>query len=185
MDWIMMPFEAIPLVLLSTIGIYMTVILFTRISGLRTFAKMSSFDFAMTVAVGSLIAGTITTENPPLFQSIVALAGLYILQLLVAYLRKKGYKFIKIVDNQPLLLMDGPTMLEDNMAKAHVTHEDLLEKLRESNITRFEQIKAVVFETTGDVSVLSDKETEQILDFGLIENVKGANSVNKGSKASV
>jgi uncharacterized membrane protein YcaP (DUF421 family) len=184
MDWIVMPFEVVPLVLLSTAGIYVTVILFTRISGLRTFAKMSSFDFAMTVAVGSLIATTITLENPPLFQSIVALAGLYILQLLVAYLRKKGYEFIRVVDNQPLLLMDGSTMLEDNMAKAHVTHEDLLEKLRESNITRFDQIKAVVFETTGDVSVLSDKEPGQILDFGLIENVKGANAIKKSNAST-
>lgn len=178
MDWITMPLDAVPYILLSTTGIYITVILFTRISGLRTFSKMSSFDFAMTVAVGSLIATTITLKSPPLLQSILALAALYILQKTVSYIRKKGYKFGKIVDNQPLLLMKGSAVLKDNLSKADVTYEDLLEKLREANITRFDQIKAVVFETTGDVSVLSDKEAGDDLDFGLIENVKGAHVLN-------
>ncbi len=66
---------------------------------------------------------------------------------------------------------------------ADVTHEDLLEKLREANITRFDQVRAVVFETTGDVSVLSDKEPGAGLDFGLIENVRGAHLLeNKDDK---
>lgn len=178
-----MPFEAVPYVLLSTAGIYLTVILFTRISGLRTFSKMSSFDFAMTVAVGSLIATTITMKSPPLLQSVLALAALYVLQKMVSYLRKKGYTFGKLVDNQPLLLMDGSAILEDNLEMADVTHEDLLEKLREANITRFDQVRAVVFETTGDVSVLSDKgESSGDLDFGLIENVKGAHLLEKEDK---
>lgn len=174
MDWITMPLESVPYILLSTAGIYITVIFFTRISGLRTFSKMSSFDFAMTVAVGSLIATTITMKNPPLLQSVLALAGLYVLQKMVSFIRKKGYTFGKVVDNQPLLLMKGSVILKDNLAKADVTHEDLLEKLREANVTRFDQVKAVVFETTGDVSVLSDRESGHDLDFGLIENVRDA-----------
>lgn len=172
MDWITMPLDAIPKVLITTAGIYLSVIVFTRIAGLRSFSKMSGFDFAMTVAVGSLIATTITSQNPPLFQSVVALAGLYLLQTGVAYARTKGYEFIKVVDNRPLLLMDGPRMLEENMRKAQVTRDDLLQKIREANVTHMDQIKAVIFETTGDVSVLHDRQPEQALDTTLIHNVR-------------
>ncbi|MFN2557714.1 MAG: hypothetical protein ABR592_12780 [Nitriliruptorales bacterium] len=40
------------LAVLSTLGIFISTIVYTRITGLRSFSKMSSFDFAITVAVG-------------------------------------------------------------------------------------------------------------------------------------
>jgi uncharacterized membrane protein YcaP (DUF421 family) len=182
MDWFTMPISVIPNVLLSVTGIYIAVILFTRLAGLRSFSKMSSFDFAMTVAVGSLMASTILSENPPLFQAIIALGGLYGLQMIIAYLRTKRYKFIAVVDNQPLMLMNRQGIIEENMRQAHVTRNDLLEKLREANVIHFSQVEAVIFETTGDISVLSraPKPADQ-LDSRIIENVikSAANSENQ------
>jgi uncharacterized membrane protein YcaP (DUF421 family) len=63
-----------------------------------------------------------------------------------------------LVDNAPLLLMDGRGVLEDNLASARVTHDDLRAKLRDANVLDTGQIHAVVFETTGDVSVLHGDE---------------------------
>lgn len=174
MDWFTMPVSVIPKVLLSVTGIYIAVILFTRLAGLRSFSKISSFDFAMTVAVGSLMATTILSKDPPLFQAIIALGGLYALQMIIAFLRTKGYKFIAIVDNKPLLLMDKQGIIEENLQQAHVTHNDLLEKLREANVIHFSQVEAVIFETTGDISVLSRApEPTDRLDNRIIENVIG------------
>lgn len=61
------------------------------------------------------------------------------------------------MDNSPLLLMDGATVLENNLRKARVTRGDLRSKLREANVTRLSQVKAVVFETTGNISVLHER----------------------------
>lgn len=46
----------IGLVVLSSLAILIAVVAFVRIIGLRSFSKMSSFDFAVTVAMGSLLA---------------------------------------------------------------------------------------------------------------------------------
>ena len=43
-------------VIVSLVVIFGIIILITRVSGLRTFAKMSSFDFASTIAIGSILA---------------------------------------------------------------------------------------------------------------------------------
>jgi uncharacterized membrane protein YcaP (DUF421 family) len=66
--------------------------------------------------------------------------------------------------------MDGATILEDNLRKARVTRGDLRSKLREANVTDLSQLKAVVFETTGDISVLH-KEDGQSLDLWLMKDV--------------
>lgn len=170
--WLITSWSAVLMVILTTIGIYITLIVYTRLAGLRSFSKMSSFDFAMTVAVGSLIASTILTQNPPLIQAMVALAMLYILQMTVARLRGTSQAISRAVDNQPLLLMRGSEILEKNLKEAKVTHDDLRAKLREANVTQLSQVKAVVMETTGDVSVLHHEDEEHTLDLVLLKDVR-------------
>lgn len=172
-SWITTTWTDIVMVLISSIGIYIAVILFTRISGLRSFSKMSSFDFAMTVAVGSLIATTIVMANPPLLQAMVALAALYVLQIGVAKLRGSSNFIDNLVDNQPVLLMRGTEILDENMKSTKVTYDDLRAKLREANVTQLLQVKAVVMEATGDISVLHNDDPEHELDDELLSNVKG------------
>lgn len=172
-SWIGTTWTAILMVLLSTVGIYITLIVFTRIAGLRSFSKMSTFDFAVTVAIGSLIASTIISDSPPLLQAVAALACLYILQIGVAALRGKSKLFYKMMGNEPLLLMDGTDMLEKNMRLAKVTHDDIRAKLREANVTRYTQVKAVVMEVTGDISVLHHKDKSHKLETDLLEDVRG------------
>lgn len=131
-------------IVLTAIGIYITVIVLTRLAGKRSFSKMSSFDFAMTVAIGSLVATTILSNSVSLLQGIVGIAAVYGLQITVAILRR--FKTIEeMVDNTPLLLMDGEKILYQNLKKARVTEADLRSKLRESNVLELSQIRAVVF----------------------------------------
>ena len=56
--------------------------------------------------------------------------------------------------------MDGNEILEDNLRKARVTKSDLRSKLREANVTRLDQVKSVIFETTGDISVLHKEDNQ-------------------------
>lgn len=137
---------------IAALIIYLVVIMATRVAGLRSFSKMSSFDFAMTVAIGSLIAAA-ASGQVGVGPSATGIAVLYAAQSAVAVLRRHGL-LGGLVDNSPLLLMDGSQVLEDNLASARVTHDDLRAKLREANVRNLEQVHAVVFETTGDVSVL-------------------------------
>lgn len=74
-------------------------------------------------------------------------------QWLIAQLRQRT-NLLAVLENEPLLLMDGPRFLEANMTQARVTRADVLAKLREANVTHLDDVLAVVLETTGDVSVL-------------------------------
>lgn len=152
-EWIGTDWAAIPKIGLSAFVVFVAVIVYTRLVGLRSFAKMSSFDFAMTVAVGSLLGATIVAKNPNLLHGVAALGSVFLLQWLVAAGRRWSV-VSKVVDNQPLLLMCGDNMLHDNMRKARVTEGDIWSKLREANVLSLDQVRAVVFEATGDISVL-------------------------------
>ena len=131
---------------------------------------MSSFDFAMTVAVGSLIATTVLSSTVSLADGALGLLAIYFFQLSAAFFRR--YKpFREAIDNTPLLLMKDGEVLYDNLRKARVTEGDLRTKLREANVTDFSHIQAVVFETTGDMSVLHSPTMEKELKDWLLTDV--------------
>ncbi|MDQ4144877.1 MAG: DUF421 domain-containing protein [Actinomycetota bacterium] len=137
---------------LATLGIFISTVVYTRLTGLRSFSKMSSFDFAITVAIGSLIASVGLTSSA-LLTGVVSLGTLFAMQTGIALLRRVA-KFSKVVDNEPLLLMAGEHMLSDNLRQARITEDDVRAKLREANVLNYEELRAVVLETTGDVSVI-------------------------------
>ncbi len=172
-DWILTSFDIIVPTLISACLVYMIIILYTRIFGLRSFSKMSGFDFAMTIAIGSLLASTAVNKSTTVFQGGTALLALFFLQTAIAFLRRKFTWFSKAVDNKPILLMRGSEILHDNLKKAHVSEDDLRSKLREANVLNYSQVKAVVFETTGDVSVLHSDKDEVHFDLDLLKNVQG------------
>lgn len=158
------------LIILSTFFIYVVVILYTRIFGKRSFSKMSSFDFAMTVAVGSIIASIILSDSVSFLEGALALLCVYGLQLTAAVLRR--YKWFRnMVDNQPTLIMDGEKILYENMKAVRVTEGDLRSKLREANVVKLSEVKAVIFEATGDMVVLH-KENDDVIDDWLLKDVQ-------------
>ena len=172
-SWISTSWMAVWMVVLTTVGIYIGLIALTRLAGLRSFSKMSSFDFAITVAIGSIIASTILAKDPPLLQAMAALGALYAVQMTVASLRGSSSVMSKLVNNEPLLLMRGTDILEENLKEAKVTHADLRAKLREANATQLSQVKAVVMEATGDIAVLHNDDPDHELDDELLQGVRG------------
>ena len=131
-----------------------TVILLLRLNGLRSFSKMSSFDFATTVACGSVIASTVISPDQSVLLGIFALVGLFVVQATVARIRTHTGWAQSLIDNEPILIMEGGKILPDNLRRAKMTEDDLYSKLREANAYDLDRVHAVVFETTGDVSVL-------------------------------
>lgn len=159
--------ESFLLILLSCLGIYVAVIVYTRIFG----SKMSSFDFAMTVAVGSVIATTILSETVNLIEGCIGLLAIYVLQLSAAYLWRYKW-FGNMIDNRPTLLMDGSHLLEKNMKAVRVTRSDIRSKLREANVVNLSEVKAVIFETTGDIVVLHKEHAKDIDEWIMADVIK-------------
>lgn len=149
-----------------TIVALVWIVALVRLVGLRSFSKMTSFDFVATVAAGSLLATAATSDGWIAYvQAIVALGALFAAQYLIARLRKTSDAFEYAVQNEPLLLMRDGVMIEEALKQSRVARSDIIAKLREANALDFSKVRAVVLETTGDISVLhGDTVDERLLD---------------------
>lgn len=147
-------FEAIYRPVIDAVIMVIAIVVMTRVVGLRSFSKMSGFDFAITVAFGSIIAATVLSPDRSFITGIIALAALFSVQMVASNLRVNVDKVENAIDNCPLLLMEGEQIFDENLKKAKITHSDLRAKLREANVLNTKQVRAVILETTGDISVL-------------------------------
>lgn len=168
-------FASLPIlikVLVSVLVIFTVIITITRISGLRTFAKMSSFDFASTIAMGSILASVVINTNQSLLKGGVALAGIVAFQSFFAFMTRKFKILDRWFTNAPMVLMYQGEILHQNLSKTNVGEDDLIAKLREANALNFSEVHAVILESTGDMSVLHSSEDVE-LDDKLLQGVEG------------
>jgi uncharacterized membrane protein YcaP (DUF421 family) len=169
--WMSTDFDSAVITVTSVVAIFVTLIIIVRISGLRTFAKMTSFDFATTIAIGSILASVSISPKNSIGVGIVALIAIVGFQIVFALLQRHVTYFKKAATNTPVILMRNGEINYENLAKCNMIESELIAKLREANVLQFSQVKAAVFESTGDVSVLhtSDDESveleERLLDF--------------------
>ena len=160
-------FDHVPLdilaraLLLSAIALTWVVFV-VRVIGLRTFSKMTAFDFVATVATGSLLAGACQATTWPEFaQPTLAISALLGAQFVIARIRQASDQFEKVVQNEPVILMREGEIFDAALSETRVARADLIAKLREANSLRFLDVRAVVLETTGDISVLHGDTLEQ------------------------
>ena len=172
--WIIGGAEAIFWVPVSLVLLWLVVLGAIRLMGLRSLSKMSGTDFITTVAVGSLLGSAVAAPTPSVAQAAVGLGGLFALMLFAAWVRRHWPGSKRILDNRPVYLMDGPRVLKENLDHANVTLDDLHSKLRESGVWSYEQVVAVVFERTGDVSVLSRDAGECAPEPAIFAGIAGA-----------
>lgn len=146
----------------QTLLAVIAVIVLARINGLRSFSKMASFDFALTVAAGSVLATMMTSAKTP-WPGLVALATLFAARFVISMLRQKWRPMAWMTDNTPLILFYEGQLFEENLALARVTRSEVRAKLREANAISPGCVRAVVLEATGDVSVLHGDTLDQSL----------------------
>ncbi|HEV2079550.1 MAG TPA: YetF domain-containing protein [Allosphingosinicella sp.] len=153
--------------ILTSAAVLWTVLL-VRIVGLRAFSKMTAFDFVATIATGSLIAQAGTRADwSEFFQAMAAIAGVFLIQWLLATARQHSKSLGAVMSNSPVLLMENGEFLDEALAESRVTRSSVIEKLRAANVSDIAKVHAVVLETTGDISVIHGGGFDQSLLTGV------------------
>jgi len=133
---------------------------------------VSGLDFAIAIAIGSVLDSVTRWQTPTLVDGAVALGALSGLQFVVGTLRKRIPGVPPLLDNSSLLLTDGPEVLPGTLRRANVTASDLRAKPRDANVTQLEQVRAVGVESPGDVSVLHAPPEAPALDDEVLADVE-------------
>ncbi|WP_236782543.1 DUF421 domain-containing protein [Allobacillus saliphilus] len=129
---------------------------------------MNMFDLIITVAIGSTFATIILNSKISIFEGIVALVLLTFLQYLVAWLSVRSKLFLNLIKSTPVLLFYEERYKTKAMKVNRVHRSEILQSVREQGIGSLDQVKAVVMETNGSLSIIRKSENN---DENALQNV--------------
>ncbi len=146
--------EDVVRIIIIAISSYIGVVVLLRISGKRTLSKWNSFDFIVTIALGSVLASLILSKDVSLSEGITALAVLILLQFIVTKISVHSKFMRDVVKGEPTLLLLEGEFIEKALLKTRVTESEVLATIRASGIGAIEDVGAVVLETDGSFTVI-------------------------------
>lgn len=132
---------------------YLGLVLFLRVSGKRTLAKLNAFDLVVTVALGSTLSAILLQESVALAEGLTAFATLILLQFLVTFTSVRSRRFARAVRSEPALLVRGGEVLEKAAKRERITAEEIESAVRADGGTEIADADMVVLESDGSLSV--------------------------------
>lgn len=160
-------------VVISTVGMYLAMLVLVRVLGPRMLSGMSGFDLAAVIAFGAVIGRSALGEFPAFSAGIISLATLIVLQGFLGMLRRHRFG-AALIDNHPVLLMAGDRMLPDQMTRSRVVPGEIQSRLRLAGVRHPREVAAVILEPNGAISVI---KRGVAIDPQLLSGVVGAAEV--------
>lgn len=142
------------ILLVGTFG-YVWLVLLLRSTGPRNMAKMTPFDFVITVTLGSAFGRVLTASEVSLSEALVTFSLLVALQWVFASGRARWSAVARLVDPGPTLLYHDGQPVDRALRRHRMIESDLHSAAREKGFGSLEDVAAVVLQADGTFAVIS------------------------------
>lgn len=168
------------LTVVTAVGIYVVVIVLSRLRGQRQFSTTSTYDLAFIFAIGSVM-GRVVLVRVSLLAAVVGLSTLFALHALTTELHHRFPRVHRLLENAPLLLIAGGDVIEGNLRRGAVSRFELHEALRIAGHGSVRSVGAAVLERNGDISVIP---ADAPVDAAVFDQVEGAGHLRDGRRGT-
>ena len=145
-------------VLVTAPLLYLAVVVFVRVSGKRSTSKMNTFDWIVTVAIGSIVGSGVISTSVPLAPALTAIGALLLLQYGITKASSYSSRFRNLVNAPPTLVYFRGEFYEGAMHTERVARAEILTAARENGYASMDGVEAVILEPDGDLSVLGQTD---------------------------
>lgn len=172
----------IPVVIVSAIGVYLAFLVLVRLFGARVLTAWSTFDAVVIIMFGAVAGRAVLGHPPTLAAGLIGLVTLMIMEAVFGQARKLR-QLRGAVASPPEVVMAHGKVIERALSRQHVTDLDLTSALRRAGVTDPAQVRCVIAEPTGALSVLrvgedgGDGGGGEDIDPWLLRGVVGAHLV--------
>jgi uncharacterized membrane protein YcaP (DUF421 family) len=134
--------------------VFFIALLLIRISGRRSFGVHTPLDNIISIVLGAVLSRAIVGASDFL-PVIVCCTVIVLLHRMVGWLIAHNRTLGRLVEGDKILLYQNGHFIRDNMSKALVCQEDVLQGVRKSALTEdLGQIDKIYMEKNGEISAI-------------------------------
>jgi uncharacterized membrane protein YcaP (DUF421 family) len=153
MHWLTGDWARLGLVAAKAALMYATALVMLRLGERRTLAQWTIIDFATAVAMGAIIGRTATAGRQSYLTGAVAVVTLVAVHRVVSALRFTDVVG-KLVDHRVRVLVHDGEIRRGELRKCGLTDNDLYAHLRQQGFFDLAEIRYVLYETKGNLTVV-------------------------------
>jgi uncharacterized membrane protein YcaP (DUF421 family) len=140
--------------------IYAFLLLIFRVTGKRSMAQITAFDFVLLLIISEATQQALLGNDFSIINAFVVIATLMFLDLGLSLVKEWVPKLDPLLDSTPLVIVEDGKVLDDRVAAERIDLDDILTAARQHHgLERLDQIKFAVLERSGGISIIPREKT--------------------------
>lgn len=135
--------------------VYAVLLIVTRLSGRRTLAEVTAFDFVLLLMIAETTGQALLGDDSSITNTAIVIITLAAIDVGLSFVKAWSPKLGRLIDGTPSVLMSGGEVDWDALRKSRVSVDDVLQAARDKHgLKRLDQIDCAVLEVGGGISVI-------------------------------
>lgn len=135
---------------------YVMIVVVLRVMGRRELTSLSAIDLVLLVVLGDLIQNGVTQSDMSMTGVTIAVTTFALLSIAASYLAFKSRKVRRIIQGEPLIIVDNGKPVERNLRSERLTLDDVMEAARANEIDSLDEIRWGVLEAGGKFTFIKN-----------------------------
>ena len=142
------------LIVLRTVVVYAFILVAFRLSGKREVGQLAPFDFALILLISNAVQNAMVGPDSSLLGGLVAAGVLLLGNLLLGRLAIRSRGVEKLLRGSARMLVHRGHVDEQALGAEGISHDELLQALREKGCPTVADCRLAVLEVDGTISVI-------------------------------
>jgi uncharacterized membrane protein YcaP (DUF421 family) len=135
--------------------VFVILFIVLRLSGRRTLAEITTFDFILLLIIGDITQQAIVGDDYSITTMAMVITTVVLLDLLMGRLAMKSRRFGHLLESVPVIVIDNGKVLQHAMDQEGVDLEEILAAARELHgLAALDDIKYAIVERHGGISIV-------------------------------
>lgn len=139
--------------------IYLLLLVIMRLSGRRTLAQMTAFDFVLLLIIAETTQQALLGDDFSITNAAVLIVTLIVIDIGLAYLKEYSKVAAKLLDGTPTVLIRDGKLDKHALKRSRMEKEEILASARHSQgLEKMADIKHAVLEVDSGISIVPKEE---------------------------
>ncbi len=141
------------LVLRGTI-IYFFMFISIKLWGKKHMGEMTAFDFILLLFISEAVQNSLVSDDKSIYGGMIVITTFLLWNSIINKLTFRFRRLEKILDGEPVVLVNDGVINRDNMKKEQVTEQELKEAMRGHGLEDIGKVKQATLETNGHLTII-------------------------------
>lgn len=145
-------------ILIRTLILYFFLVLTMRLMGKRQIGELELTDLVTTLLLSEIASLPITNLGIPVSHAIIPMLTLLALEVLSSFILIRVPSLRSLVSAKPTVLVQNGKLKQQALTELRISMEELMSELRQQGISELAQVRDVIVEKNGKLTVFPRAE---------------------------